>query len=113
MNKKIESGLSWGQMIAAGLRMVPHLGRLLEINYALGPVSPDYYLSTGLVFEKVAQRQPLSTFLMFEEQSWSYGEFNRWVNRIAHLFKSEGVRSGDCVALMFENRPEILACCRL
>src|SRR3546814_4861801 len=46
----------------------------------------------------------------FEAQTWTYAEFNAWANRIAYALSARGVERGDAVALLFENRPEALAC---
>jgi acyl-CoA synthetase (AMP-forming)/AMP-acid ligase II len=72
--------------------------------------APDRPASIGLRLEDVAQRDPRRTALVFEEQSWTYAEFNAWVNRIAAVFRAHGLRSGDTVAILMENRPEVLAC---
>lgn len=105
-----ESTFSLLDIAAAGLRLLPHVGRILASNIALAKAHGEQHLSTGRLFEMMAEKQPSEPFLLFEDKTWSYGDFNAWVNRLAHQFRAAGVRSGDCVALMFENRPELLAC---
>ncbi|NGY05459.1 long-chain-acyl-CoA synthetase [Solimonas terrae] len=73
-------------------------------------LKPDTTLSIGLRFAQLAAAQPQATALRFEDRSWSYAEFNAWANRIAHALAARGVGPGDAVALLFENRPEALAC---
>lgn len=71
---------------------------------------PDTALSIGLRFAQLAAGQPQAPALRFEARTWTYAEFNAWANRIAHALAARGVGRGDAVALLFENRPEALAC---
>ncbi len=47
-------------------------------------------------------------FLRFEEQTWTFREFNDRVNKRANLLRREGVGKGDAIILLMENRPEFL-----
>ena len=49
-----------------------------------------------------------SPFLIWNEQVLSYGEVNAQANRYAHFALAQGVKPGDVVALLMENRPEFL-----
>lgn len=71
---------------------------------------PDTLDSIGLHLERLARRHPRRVALMFEDRRWTYAEFNGWANRIAHVLRSKGVVAGDPVAILMENRPEVLAC---
>ena len=57
------------------------------------------------------------TAIRYEEESISWAELNKRVNRLAHYFKSRGLVKGDAVAVNIENRPEViitvLACLKL
>lgn len=108
--KTQENTFSLFDMASAGVRLAPHLGRMIRSTMELSRAKSDQSQSIGRLFETMAERQPLSPFLLYEDKVWSYGEFNAWVNRLANTFKTRGVRAGDCVGIMFENRPEILAC---
>jgi len=46
---------------------------------------------------------------MFEDQQYSYLQLNAWANQIAHYYLSIGARKGDVIAVMLENRPELIA----
>lgn len=78
------------------------------LNLAL--LRPDTLDSIGLHLERLARKHPRRTAVVFEERRWTYAEFNSWANRIAHLLRSKGVVAGDSVAVLMENRPEVLAC---
>ncbi|GAM30565.1 putative very-long-chain acyl-CoA synthetase [Acinetobacter calcoaceticus] len=109
MNKQ-DGTFSLLDIVQAGLRLLPYLPKMIRNNYLLNKVGTKDRLSTGYILEMTSSRYPENKFLIFEDKHWSYQEFNMWVNRIAHLLKKQGVRAGDCVALMFSNSPELLAC---
>ncbi len=73
-------------------------------------LKPDQQNSIGRVLEKLAESRPQHVALSFENRRWTYAEFNAWANRIASLLRQQGVRAGDSVAILMENRPEVLAC---
>jgi citronellyl-CoA synthetase len=92
--------------IPAFLTKVPNLLTGLRQAYLRTPNTPA---GLGLAFEKATQRNPEGIALRFEEQSYSYTELNGWANQIAHFYLSLGAKKGDVVALMVENRPEMVA----
>lgn len=66
------------------------------------------FMSLGLVLERQAEHNPDKVAIIFEGKRITFGEFNRQANRYAHFFYRQGVRKGDVVALLMENRPEYL-----
>ena len=63
--------------------------------------------------EQKVQAHPDKTFLIFEDSeeqahTWSYGQFDRMVNRTANGLLQLGVKKGDKVNLHLTNRPEFL-----
>lgn len=60
------------------------------------------------LLEKRAAECASHTFLYFDQHQFTYAEFNARANRVAHWAAREGMRQGDCVALLMENRPEYL-----
>lgn len=73
-------------------------------------MKPGQTGSIGGMIERLAQRQPNALALRFEGRSWTYRQFNEWANRIAAVLKDAGLGPGDAVAIMMENRAEVLAC---
>jgi fatty-acyl-CoA synthase len=61
-------------------------------------------------FEERAASQPDRTFIAFEDQRITYGEFNRLANRVANAMLRAGLVRGDVAALLMENRPEFIVC---
>lgn len=92
--------------IPAFLKKVPNLVNGLRQAYLR---TPNTAAGLGLAFEKAVQRNPEGIALRFEDQSFSYTELNGWTNQIAHYYLSLGAKKGDVVALMVENRPEMVA----
>ncbi|PTU76324.1 long-chain-acyl-CoA synthetase [Pseudomonas mangrovi] len=60
--------------------------------------------------EKAAQDNPQGLALIQGDEQLSYAELDRWSNQLAHYLRDRGLCQGDSVALMFENRFELLAC---
>ena len=92
------------------LRILPDIGRILKGVYHLASAKPDKYQSLGRMFEIRASQHPNHCFLHYEDRQYTYQAFNQWSNQICHYLSSQGIKSGDTVALMMENRPETLAC---
>ena len=92
--------------IPAFLTKVPNLLTGLRQAYLRTPNTPA---GLGLAFEKATKRNPEGIALRFEEQSYSYAALNAWANQIAHFYLSLGAKKGDVVAVMVENRPELIA----
>lgn len=60
------------------------------------------------VIEDFARTKPNNIAILFEDQSITYAELNAAANRYARWVRSLGVKKGDGVALLMENRPEYL-----
>jgi len=70
----------------------------------------DYPASLASCVEKAAQDNPQGLALIQGDEQRSYAELDRWSNQLAHYLRDRGLCQGDSVALMFENRFELLAC---
>ena len=56
--------------------------------------------------ERGAASSPDATAVVFEKERWTYAEIDRRANRLARELIGAGVRGGDRVVLISENRPE-------
>ena len=65
-------------------------------------------LALDLERRSAHRRQAARPFLLYEDQQFDYARANRMVNRIAHAYRARGLRKGDVVALLMENRPEFV-----
>ena len=79
------------------------LGTLLRLRLGSHP-------SVGAVIEDRAAQTPDAPALLFEDQRWTYAEFNAWANRLAHALRRAGVKPGQVVGLLMENHAATLAC---
>lgn len=66
--------------------------------------------SIGKIIEYWASKTPDAPALRFDDQVWTYDQFNRWANQLARCFQQQGVGEGDVVAILMTNQPEALAC---
>ncbi|MGB1059071.1 MAG: AMP-binding protein, partial [Ketobacter sp.] len=76
----------------------------------LTPLPGDTPLSLGSMVAQRAQQSPDNVMVVFEGVTLTWGQFNTKANQMAHYLKSQGVKKGDAVALLMENRIENLAC---
>lgn len=97
--------------IARGaLQAIPDLVTLNKGLFGLATLKPDSKLSIGRVLERWARQTPHAIAVRWQDQQWTYAEFNSWANRLAASFTAQGVVSGDTVAILAENSPMQLAC---
>lgn len=71
---------------------------------------PESKQSIGKVVEFWAEHAPDQVALRFDDEQWTYAEFNARANRIAAVLTELGVTAGDSVGILMENRAEVLAC---
>ncbi|MFH1034162.1 MAG: long-chain-fatty-acid--CoA ligase [Pseudomonadota bacterium] len=60
-------------------------------------------MTMGEVLRRTAARMPDKTALVLDDQSLTYAEFNRRVNRLAHALLELGLAPGDRVAVLTHN----------
>lgn len=110
MSKTLQNDLIGITDVAAKLPSLvgklPHLLSGLKQAYLRTPNTPA---GLGLAFEKAVKRNPSGFALYFEDEKYTYKELNEWANQISHYFLSIGAKKGDVVAVMLENRSELLA----
>ncbi len=58
--------------------------------------------------ESKVLHHPDTIYLNYEDQRWTYKQFDDRVNQAANAFLSLGVCKGDRVCLMLSNSPEFL-----
>lgn len=84
------------------------LPKILKAAYYNFTIKPDTAISISEIFDNTLRKLPNNKVLLFNGQSWTYREFDNWVNKLAHNFLQQGLKKGDAVAILLENRPEIL-----
>jgi len=72
------------------------------------PPADDEKSSLGLMFQTTAAKFSNKSAIVCGDSELTWGEFNALTNQYAHSLKSQGVKRGDCVAVLIENRTELL-----
>ncbi|MGZ8666833.1 MAG: AMP-binding protein, partial [Solirubrobacterales bacterium] len=77
-----------------------------------GPGSKPESANVYEAFQKTVQRIGEDTAIRTEDDSVSvsWNEVSAWVSRIAGGLDSLGLRKGETIALMLNNRPEFIPC---
>ncbi|XP_046676184.1 long-chain fatty acid transport protein 4 isoform X2 [Homalodisca vitripennis] len=65
-------------------------------------------MSIGEVFAQHVEKRPNDICFIFEDKEWTFAQVDEFSNRVANVFKAQGLKNGDAVALMMDNRPEFL-----
>jgi len=78
--------------------------------YLANRKSGDHAVGLGVCLEKACKSNPTGVALIYQDREYSYARFNAWVNRIVYSLAAMGTKKGDVVAILVENRPELLAC---
>jgi len=90
---------------ARELRFYEGLFRLLR---RIRVATPGSDRTVADLIERQAARTPERPAIFFEDRVVTFAEWERAANEVAHWALELGVRSGDAVALLMENRPEFL-----
>lgn len=101
--------ISGTQILKKLPRILPTLPKLVKGILIATSRNKTKPLGLGLCFEKAVQKNPAGLAIKYGQVEISYAEMNEWVNQISHYLLAQGLTKGDCVGVMVENRPELLA----
>lgn len=101
--------ISFGEFSRAMWRFIPKLPRFMCALWTLSRAKKHHRGSTGYYLQLAAQRYPQRLFLKTQTATYTYTEFNQWVNRLAQALMRYGIKRQECVGLMFQNSAEQLA----
>ncbi len=99
-----------GDLVRGVIATVPEVASVNRGLFNLLRFGPDDIGSIGLRLQQLAEQHPHRIALRFEGRDWSYADLNAWSNRVASVLRTRGVRPGRRVAIMMENRAEVLPC---
>ncbi|MDN3643260.1 long-chain-acyl-CoA synthetase [Lutimonas halocynthiae] len=102
------NNISFFDLLAKASKLVPQLPRILKNIKKTKVIKDDTHASIGKIIEANALNHGSISALKFEDQSYTYDEFNQIVNRYANYLLGEGVKNGETVISFIENRPELL-----
>lgn len=83
--------------------------RLAAAYEQLASFRRDRHYTVADFFEEAVAEQGEGPFVIFEEEAIGFAQMNRDANRVAHVAHAKGLRRGDVVGLMMENRPDYFA----
>jgi fatty-acyl-CoA synthase len=106
---EIRSRIRLFDLAGGAMAMAPDLPQIASNLFGLVTLRKSSRQSLGKVFERCVEAYPDNAALLFEDRSYTYAELNEWANQMAHALTLRGVRKGDCVGLVMENRPELVA----
>ena len=72
-------------------------------------VKPDSSITIGRMIEDLAHRMPHNPAILYDDQILDYRALNERSNRFANWARSLGVKRGDMISLLMENRPDYIA----
>ena len=72
------------------------------------PPTDDMKTSLGLMFQTTAAKYPNKSAIVCGDSELTWAQFNALTNQFAYSLKNQGVARGDCVAVLIENRTELL-----
>ena len=90
-------------------RGAPRTATAVKGLVSLARASRDAHDSIGLRVQRIAERHPERVAVRDARRGLSYFALNQLANRWAHWLQQQGVGPGDGVALLMENRVEMLA----
>jgi len=82
--------------------------RFLRAGYKFEKMKLNKKYSVGRLIEKIANKYPNQYAILYEDQKYTYLEFNEIVNQYANYFLSIGIKKGDIINLFIENRPDLI-----
>ena len=95
--------------LAAAIRReyvyLTHIARTLWMLRRLGPHSTRTIVD---IVEDHARRRPGNIALVWQDSEMTYAQMDARANAYAHWALAQGIRRGDCVALLMENRPDYI-----
>ena len=100
--------LSFSEVFPKILGMIPRIPKFAKTLKKLLSLTDEDPLSLGRVIEEVAVTYKDRTALLFEDQSWTYHQYNQEANRLANYLLSRGVKKGDNIVSFINNRPALL-----
>lgn len=105
-NQNVVSGTQILKKLPSILPTLPKLIKGILIATSRNKTKP---LGLGMCFEKAVNKNPNGLAIKYQDVEITYSDMNTWVNKIMHYLLSKGLKKGDCVGVMVENRPELLA----
>ena len=85
-----------------------YIGCIARTLWRMRHVGPDSTRTIVDIVEEIAAKRPASAAVFYQDRIVSYRQFDEGANRIARWAEAQGIKRGETVALLMENRPEYL-----
>jgi fatty-acyl-CoA synthase len=95
-------------LIGAAARELRIVGSITRLMRRVGHIKPDSPNTVADIIEHWARARPDNVAIWFEDTRYTYREYDAHANRYARWAQSLGLKRGDVVSLLMENRPEYL-----
>jgi fatty-acyl-CoA synthase len=89
-------------------RETTYITSLARTFYRMRKVKPDSPVTITDIIEGYAKQTPDALAILYQDRTVTYGAMNEHANRYARWARAQGLKRGDVVALLMENRPEYL-----
>ncbi len=97
-------------LTAAIRREAVYLSHIARTLLMLARIKPDSKRTIVDIVEARARATPLAPAIYYLDQVMGYGALDARANAYGHWALAQGLKQGDCVALLMENRPDFLCC---
>ncbi|GLH14262.1 Luciferin 4-monooxygenase [Gryllus bimaculatus] len=81
--------------------------RFAEI-YIISHLLNGKNVSVVTKFREQVAKHPNKACYIFEDTVWSFADVEKYSNKVARVFRKQGLGEGDAVSLVMENRPEFV-----
>jgi len=98
-----------GRVTRSGLNLSESLRWQVARLAKLERLTPDTQISFGLALEEKAQKNPDGGWFIYDGRGQSYAEANRRVDHVVRGLTACGVRPGQHVGVLMNNRPSYLS----
>ncbi|HVP84516.1 MAG TPA: long-chain-acyl-CoA synthetase [Rhizomicrobium sp.] len=89
-------------------REYSYISSIARTFYRMRHVKPDSERIITTIVAEQAAKTPNAIAIVCPHRTYTYRELNEGANRHAHWAKAQGIRKGDVVALLMENRADYL-----
>ena len=88
--------------------LLPQFPRIIKYIRKAKAINSNSDESIGKIIEYNAVQNGNIIALRYEEQSYTYSDFNKTINKYANYLLQEGVKKDETIIAFLENRPELL-----
>ncbi len=102
--------ISFFEFLPGLFRFIKLLPKVVKAVKKAKSMDLDSIESIGKTIEELSVKYGDKPALLFEAEKYSYRELNEQANRVANTFLAKGIKKGDVVVVLLDNRPQLLFC---